>query len=67
MATYHKNRDLINIGAYPAGSSPVIDEAIRLHEPLNKFLRQRVDEGVAIDQSWQQLEQTMKSAGKPTS
>jgi FliI/YscN family ATPase len=67
MATYHKNRDLINIGAYPAGSSPVIDEAIRLHEPLNKFLRQRADEGVAIDQSWQQLEQTMKSAGKPTS
>src|SRR5262245_57325680 len=45
MAIYRKNRDLINIGAYPAGSNPAIDRAIALHEPLNRFLRQNVTEG----------------------
>ena len=45
LALYRKNQDLINIGAYPAGSSPAIDHAIALHEPLNRFLRQGVTEG----------------------
>src|SRR5208283_4856255 len=34
MAIYRKNQDLINIGAYPAGSNPVIDESIARHELL---------------------------------
>ncbi|HUI06967.1 MAG TPA: FliI/YscN family ATPase [Verrucomicrobiae bacterium] len=60
LAVYHRNRDLIHIGAYPAGSSPVIDEAIRLHEPLRGFLRQSADEGHAIGESWQLLTEAMK-------
>lgn len=40
MAVYQENEDLIQIGAYPAGSNERIDRAIQLHEPLNKFLRQ---------------------------
>ncbi len=59
LAVYHRNRDLIHIGAYPAGSSPVIDEAIRLHEPLRSFLRQSVTEGYAIDDSWRRLAEAM--------
>lgn len=59
MATYRKNQDLINIGAYPAGSSPAIDRAIRLHEPLNGFARQGVGEGFLAAQSWQLLEKAM--------
>ena len=59
MALYRKNQDLINIGAYPAGSNPVIDEAIRLHEPLNQFLRQAVGEGFGTAQSWQRLGQSL--------
>ncbi|HTI98397.1 MAG TPA: FliI/YscN family ATPase, partial [Dongiaceae bacterium] len=55
LAVYRKNQDLVNIGAYPAGSSPVIDRAITLHEPLNRFRRQGVTEGVAPAQSWTQL------------
>ena len=44
MAVYRENEDLIQIGAYPAGSNERIDRAIRLHEPLNGFLRQQRDE-----------------------
>ncbi len=59
LATYRKNQDLINIGAYPAGSSPVIDEAIRLHDPLRKFLRQSVGEGFLAAQSWSGLTEAL--------
>jgi flagellum-specific ATP synthase len=62
LATYRKNRDLINIGAYVAGSNAAIDQAIRLHEPLTRFLRQGVHEGFADPDSWRLLEQTFKSA-----
>jgi flagellum-specific ATP synthase len=66
LAIYHKNRDLINIGAYPAGTSAAIDQAIRLHEPLNKFLRQPANEGFSISESWKQLTQTVAQPGGTT-
>ena len=62
LATYRKNQDLINIGAYPAGSNPVIDRAIALHEPLDKFLRQGVNEGFAAAQSWPLLAQVLSTS-----
>jgi flagellum-specific ATP synthase len=62
MAAYRKNQDLINIGAYPAGSNPVIDNAIGLHEPLNRFLRQDVREGFTAAQSWSLLAETLSAA-----
>jgi flagellum-specific ATP synthase len=62
LAVFRKNQDLINIGAYPAGSNAAIDQAIRLHEPLNHFLRQSVDEGVPAVESWKRLAQVFKAA-----
>jgi flagellum-specific ATP synthase len=44
LATYEKNADLINIGAYIKGSDIKIDRAIRLNEEINDFLRQPVSE-----------------------
>ncbi len=44
IAVYREAEDLINIGAYKAGSNPQIDEAIRLHPAITEFLRQDVDE-----------------------
>jgi flagellum-specific ATP synthase len=61
LAIYRKNQDLINIGAYPAGSNPAIDRAIALREPLNKFLRQGVDEGFPAAQSWPLLEKILSA------
>lgn len=59
MAIHRKNQDLINIGAYPMGSNPIIDQAIHLHEPLKAFLRQPVDRGFSIDESWALLGRTL--------
>ena len=59
MAIHRRNQDLINIGAYPMGSNPAIDQAIHLHEPLKAFLRQPVDSGFGMDESWAQLARTM--------
>jgi flagellum-specific ATP synthase len=60
LAVYRRNQDLVNIGAYPAGSSPVIDQAIALHGPLTQFLRQNINEGCTAEQSWALLNQTLK-------
>ena len=59
MAIHRKNLDLINIGAYPAGSSAAIDRAIQLHEPMREFLRQGVQEGFKASTSWSMLEKTL--------
>ncbi|MBC8001045.1 MAG: FliI/YscN family ATPase, partial [Opitutaceae bacterium] len=65
MAVYRKNQDLINIGAYPAGSSASIDQAINLHEPLNKFLRQPVDAGFKSAESWSLLSTALSTPPSP--
>jgi len=59
LAGYRKNQDLINIGAYAAGTNPTMDRAIALHEPLNRFLRQNVTEGFSTAQSWSLLTETL--------
>ena len=40
MATYADMEELIRLGAYRAGSSPEVDEAIGLHQTLEAFLSQ---------------------------
>ncbi|MGT2437889.1 flagellar protein export ATPase FliI [Bradyrhizobium betae] len=57
MATYADMEELIRLGAYRAGSSPEVDEAIRLHEPLEAFLKQRKDENVSLADGYRQLAQ----------
>jgi flagellum-specific ATP synthase len=43
---YQQNRDLIQVGAYVAGTNPELDEAIRLRPALETYLRQDMHEGV---------------------
>ena len=61
MAVHRKSRDLVSIGAYQAGSNPQIDRAIELHEPLNEFLRQDVNDTHDRDESWRQLREIMQT------
>jgi FliI/YscN family ATPase len=40
LAVYRDSQDLIQLGAYVAGSNPVLDSSIRLRPELMEFLRQ---------------------------
>ena len=47
--------ELIRLGAYRPGSSPDVDEAIRLHQPLEAFLGQAKDEATSLNEGYQRL------------
>ncbi len=44
LSAYREAADLIEVGAYAAGSNPRVDRAIRCIEPLRAFLRQDPNE-----------------------
>ncbi len=52
---YERSRDLISVGAYSAGSDPLLDEAIALHSKIAIFLEQGIPERVGIKESLGQL------------
>ncbi len=56
MAAAAEAKDLIEIGAYVAGSDPVVDEALARRDAIEGFLRQPVDEVADPERSWAQLE-----------
>lgn len=49
LAAYQQSEDLITIGAYQMGSNQLVDQAIKLREPIDAFLRQASTERVSID------------------
>src|SRR5437868_3407029 len=62
MATYSDMEELIRLGAYRPGSSAEVDEAIRLHQPLEEFLAQRKEDATSLGQGYQRLEQIVGAA-----
>ncbi len=55
ISSYQRNRDLINVGAYAAGSDALVDEAIARHDKINVFLQQGIQERADISTSLGQL------------
>ncbi len=51
MFSYQQARDLINIGAYVAGSNPQIDRALRLQPHIQRFLRQPPDSPTGLTEA----------------
>jgi len=51
MASYAKIEDLLKVGAYHQGSDPRTDEAIKMHDPIDDFLIQGVDEPSSLEQT----------------
>ena len=52
---FQRNRDLISVGAYAAGSDPVLDEAIALLPRMEAFLQQGIHEQADVSESLRQL------------
>jgi flagellum-specific ATP synthase len=62
MATYTDMEELIRLGAYRAGSSPDVDEAIALHDPLEDFLRQMKDDSTSLTDGYRRLADIVRPA-----
>jgi len=60
LAVYRRSEDLINIGAYVSGSNPKIDYAIKMIDPINRFLQQSVDEKVDFEQTLKELQKLLE-------
>jgi flagellum-specific ATP synthase len=48
---YMRSVDLINVGAYQAGSDAVLDQAIARHDHIDRFLQQGISERSGVDAS----------------
>jgi flagellum-specific ATP synthase len=51
LAEYQRSEDLINLGAYAAGSNPGLDSAIRVRPQLLDFLRQDAQLSESLEQT----------------
>jgi len=60
---YQKARDLIQLGAYMAGSDPDTDRAIALFPAMQQFLMQDMQQKAPLEDSVMQL---LKTVGEPT-
>lgn len=56
LSVYRKAEDIINVGAYVAGSNPKIDESLAKIDQMNDFLRQHYSESVGMEKSLKELE-----------
>jgi flagellum-specific ATP synthase len=56
VSRYERSRDLINVGAYAAGTDPLLDEAIRLQAGIEAFLQQDISAHANVQQSLSALE-----------
>lgn len=59
-STYEQNRDLINVGAYQAGSDKNIDEALRIYPFLLEFIQQQESESCSYPLSLEQLHSVIR-------
>jgi flagellum-specific ATP synthase len=55
LALYETSRDLIEVGAYRAGTSTAVDRAIRLVPELEQFLAQRPEESESRTRAMERL------------
>jgi flagellum-specific ATP synthase len=62
MATYADMEELIRLGAYRAGTSPEVDEAIRLHKPLEAFLAQGKEEATSLPDGYRRLHEILSGS-----
>ncbi|WP_312140424.1 flagellar protein export ATPase FliI [Pantoea septica] len=57
LSSYQRNRDLISVGAYAAGSDPLLDQAIALFPQMENYLRQPIHDSVSYEEALARLNQ----------
>lgn len=55
LATYRESKDLIDVGAYQQGTNPVVDQAIRLNQPIKSFLKQKTSDSYVFEETIQSM------------
>ncbi len=55
FSRYQRSRDLISVGAYSAGTDPVLDQAINAYPKMEAFLQQKLTEQSTFTNSVQSL------------
>ena len=55
IARYQRNRDLISVGAYVAGSDPLLDQAIQKYPYIELYLKQGINERADMATSVERL------------
>lgn len=61
LATYRQSEDLINIGAYKAGSNAGIDYAVAHFDEMQAYMKQSVHDPVLLAEAVQELESMFAS------
>lgn len=61
FSSFQRNRDLINVGAYVAGTDPLLDKAIMLFPAMQQFLQQGIYEHCSYQDAYQQLAKIVDS------
>ncbi len=56
LSSFQRNRDLVSVGAYTAGTDPMLDKAIKLYPELESFLQQGMFERCGFDESCLRLQ-----------
>jgi flagellum-specific ATP synthase len=62
MSAYANMEELIRIGAYRAGSDPLIDRAIQLNPAIEEFLRQDKEEATTLEESFTLLDAILSAS-----
>lgn len=62
ISTYESSRDLVDMGAYQAGTNPVLDEAIALYPKLIDCLRQAPGQSSTLQETVENLERALSGS-----
>ena len=63
LAAHREARDLVEVGAYVAGTNADVDAALRLQRPVEEFLRQGLSEPAPLHETRQVLAAIAEAAG----
>ncbi len=63
LAARKRAQDLLDVGAYAAGSNPLVDAAVAHAPAIDGFLTQAVDHAIPADEAWARLAMLVQQMG----